>query len=178
MNNYNFEKDKTALIVIDVQNFYWKEETHEEYIERMKELLAYARSKGLFIIYVKHVWGDNPDDIPFHIREEIKPFENEPIVIKRTPGSFFNTTLEVLLKNRGIENIIISGMKTNHCCDTTTREASARGYKTFVISDCVRTFDLKGIDGNIIPRETIQYVTLSILQGFAQIISLNDLEKM
>lgn len=178
MNHYDFQKDKTALIVIDVQNFYWKEEAHEEYIERMKELLAYARSNGLFIIYVKHVWGDNPDDTLFHIREEIKPLENEPIVIKRTPGSFFNTTLETLLKNRGIENIIITGMKTNHCCDTTTREASARGYKTFVISDCVRTFDLKGIDGNIIPRETIQYVTLSILQGFAQIISLNDLKKM
>ncbi len=65
-------------------------------------------------------------------------------------------------------------MKTNHCCDTTAREASARGYKTIVINEGVRTFDLKGIDGQVIPRETIQYVALSILQGFAQCISLVD----
>jgi nicotinamidase-related amidase len=125
---------------------------------------------------VKHVWGENPEASMFDIREEIKPLENEPVVIKRTPGSFFNTNLEELLKNREIENVIITGMMTNHCCDTTTREASARGYKTMVINDCVRTFDLKGIDGKLIPRETIQYVTLSILQGFAKIVSLDDLD--
>lgn len=178
LNNFKLQKDKSALIVIDVQNFYWKEESHDEYIIQMKELIDYARSKDLYIIYIKHVKGDNPEDLSFQIREEIRPRDNEPIVIKRTPGSFFNTTLEELLKNRGIENIIITGMKTNHCCDTTTREASARGYKTFVISDCVRTFDLNGIDGNIIPRDTVQYVTLSILQGFARIISLNEFKKL
>jgi nicotinamidase-related amidase len=137
----------------------------------MQELIATAREKGLFLIYVKHVWGDNPSDPQFDIRWEIAPMEQEPVVVKRTPGSFYRTNLEELLKANGIENIIITGMKTNHCCDTTTREASARGYKTIVINDCVRTFDIVGIDGNAVPRETVQYVTLSILQGFAECIS-------
>jgi len=169
---------KTALLVIDVQNFYWGTETHEEYIAKLSKVIESARSRGLFVIYVKHVWGDNPEDSTFDIREEIKPLENDPIVIKRTPGSFFNTNLEELLKSRQIENVIITGMKTNHCCDTTTREASARGYNTMIIKQGVRTFDLEGIDGQMIPRETVQYVTLSILQGFAQCISFKDYMKL
>lgn len=61
---------------------------------------------------------------------------------------------------RGIENVFITEMQTHLCCDTTTREASARGYQTMVIKEGVRTFDIKGVDGEMIPRETIQYITL------------------
>lgn len=168
------KKSKTALLVIDVQNFYWKDESHDEYIKTMQELLDFSRKEGVTIIYVKHVWGNSPEDSIFNIREEIEPQAGEQVVIKRTPGSFFDTGLEELLKSKGIENIIITGMKTNHCCDTTTREASARGYKTYVMSDGVRTFDITGIDGNVIPRETIQYVTLAILQGFAKVVPFED----
>lgn len=166
------KRNHTALIVIDVQNFYWNDETHEEYIACLQTILKDAREKELHIIFVKHVFGENPEDIIFDIRDEVKPLEGEPIVIKRTPGSFYNTNLEEVLKGKNIETVIITGMKTNHCCDTTTREASARGYQTMIINEGVRTFDLEGIDGKIIPRETIQYVTLSILQGFAKCISM------
>lgn len=172
------KSQKTALIVIDVQNFYWREESHEEYIKNLKDIIEHARKNGLHVIYVKHVWGDDPSDVIFNIREEIKPQDTESTVIKRTPGSFFHTDLEELLQSKGIENVIITGMKTNHCCDTTTREACARGYKTLIIKEGVRTFDLKGIDGQVIPRETIQYVTLSILQGFAECISTEDYMKL
>ena len=168
------KSNSTALIVIDVQNFYWEKESHDEYIENLQKIIEATRNKGLHVVYVKHVWGDSPDDDIFNIRQEIKPQANEAIVIKRTPGSFFNTNLEEILKSKDIKNVIITGMKTNHCCDTTTREASARGYNTMIISEGVRTFDLKGIDGEIIPRETIQYVTLSILQGFAKCISTQE----
>lgn len=168
------KSNNTALIVIDVQNFYWSEETHEEYIKNLQEIIGDARNRGLHVIYVKHVWGDNLEDDMFNVREEIKPLDTEAIVFKRTPGTFFNTNLEEILKGKGIENVIITGMKTNHCCDTTTREASARGYNTMVINEGLRTFDLEGIDGKMIPRETIQYVTLSILQGFAKCLSLKD----
>ena len=168
------ESNQTALLVIDVQNFYWEKESHEEYIANLQKIISAARNKGFHIIYIKHVWGENTEDQIFDIREEIKPGEGEEVVIKRTPGSFFQTNLEEILKKKGIQNIIITGMKTNHCCDTTTREASARGYHTMVINEGVRTFDLNGIDGKMIPRETIQYVTLSILQGFAKCISIEE----
>lgn len=169
---------RTALIVIDVQNFYWEKESHEEYIKTMQELIATARKRGLFLIYVKHVWGDHPDDPRFDIRSDIAPAGQEPVVVKRTPGSFYQTELEELLKSNGIENVIITGMKTNHCCDTTTREASARGYKTIIISDCVRTFDIVGIDGRVITRETVQYVTLSVLRGFAECITFEEFKNI
>ncbi len=168
------DSNRTALLVIDVQNFYWEKESHEEYIKNLQLILKEARNKGLHIIYVKHVWGESLEDSIFDIREEIKPQAGEEIVVKRTPGSFFQTNLEEVLKQKEIQNVIITGMKTNHCCDTTTREASARGYHTMVISEGVRTFDLEGIDGKMISRETIQYATLSILQGFAKIISMEE----
>ena len=170
----SLDGNKTALIIIDVQNFYWSNETHPEYIANLQRILEDARSRKLYVIHVKHVWGDNPEDKLFDIREEIIPLADEPIVIKRTPGSFYQTNLEELLKSRGIENILITGMQTHLCCDTTTREASARGYQTIVIKEGVRTFDIKGFDGDMIPRETIQYVTLSILQKFAKCISTEE----
>ena len=170
--------NRTALLVIDVQNFYWEKESHEAYIHNLQQILKEARNKGLNIVYIKHVWGETLEDEKFNIREEIKPQAGEEIVVKRTPGSFFQTRLEEILKQKNIENVIITGMKTNHCCDTTTREASARGYHTMVIREGVRTFDLEGIDGKMISRETIQYVTLSILQGFAKIISMEEFLKL
>lgn len=174
----NLDSNKTALIIIDVQNFYWRNEAHPELIANLQRIIEDARRRKLYVIYVKHVWGDNPEDRIFDIREEITPLANEPIVVKRTPGSFFQTNLEELLKSRGIENVIITGMQTHHCCDTTTREAAAKGYHTFVIKEGVRTFDIKGIDGEMIPRETIQYVTLSILQGFGTCISTEEYLQM
>lgn len=168
------KNNKTALIIIDVQNFYWSKETHEEYIANLQRILEDARRRKLYIIHVKHVWGDNPEDKIFDIREEITPLTDEPIVIKHEAGAFYQTNLEELLKSRGIEDIFITGMQTHLCCDTTTREASTRGYNTTVIKEGVRTFDIKGIDGEMIPRETIQYVTLSILQAFGTCISTEE----
>ncbi len=174
----NLDRNKTALIIIDVQNFYWSNETHQGYIANLQRILEDARRRKLYVIHVKHVWGDHPEDSIFDIREEITPLTDEPIVMKRTPGSFYQTNLEDLLRSRGIENVIITGMQTHLCCDTTTREASARGYHTIVIKEGVRTFDIKGVDGEMIPRETIQYVTLSILQKFATCISTEEYLQM
>lgn len=169
-----FNSHKTALIIIDVQNFYWENETHEEYIANLQKILSDARRRKLYVIHVKHVWGDDLEDKKFDIREEITPLVDEPIVVKRTAGSFFQTNMDELLKSRGIENVFITGMQTHLCCDTTTREASARGYQTMVIKEGVRTFNIKGVDGEMIPRETIQYVTLSILQSFGKCISTEE----
>ena len=166
--------NKTALIIIDVQNFYWSNETHEEYIANLQRILEDARRRKLHVIHVRHVWGDNYEDKMFDFREEVKPLVDEPIVTKLTAGSFYQTNLEELIKSKGIENVIITGMQTHLCCDTTIREASARGYQTTVIMEGVRTFNIKGIDGEMIPRETIQYITLSILQDFAKCISTEE----
>ncbi len=174
----NLDSHKTALIIIDVQNFYWDNETHEEYTANLQKILADARRRKLYVIHVTHVWGDNLEDKKFDIREEITPLKDEPIVVKRTAGSFYQTNLEELLKSRGIENIFITGMQTHLCCDTTIREASARDYQTMVIKEGVRTFDIKGVDGELIPRETIQYITLSILQSFGKCISTAEYLQM
>lgn len=168
------DSNKTALIIIDVQNFYWDNETHEEYIANLHKILEDARRRKLHVIHVRHVWGDNYEDKKFDFRDEVKPLVGESIVTKLTAGAFYNTNMEALLKSKGIENVIITGMQTHLCCDTTTREASARDYQTMVIKEGVRTFNIKGVDGEMIPRETIQYITLSILQNFAKCISTEE----
>ena len=105
----------------------------KEYIANLHKILEDARRRELHVIHVRHVWGDNYEDKIFDFREEVKPLANEPIVTKLTAGSFYQTNLEELIKSKGIENVIITGMQTHLCCDTTTREASARGYQIIYI---------------------------------------------
>ncbi|MCX7708367.1 MAG: isochorismatase family protein [Clostridia bacterium] len=172
----SFNSSQTALLVIDIQNFYFDKEQKpaEHLIPAVQKVLQKCRENHVPVIHVRHIWGDNDKDPIFDFWHETLPLEGEKVITKRTPGSFFGTELEQVLKELKVENLIITGMKTNHCCDTTTREAAARGYKVTIINEGVGTFDIVGIDGQPIKRELIQYVVLSVLRGFGECMSIDE----
>ncbi len=71
------------------------------------------------------------------IIEELAPQENEAIVKKNRPSAFYSTALESYLRAMKVKNIVICGVTTNICVETTARDASQRDYRTFVVSDAV-----------------------------------------
>jgi nicotinamidase-related amidase len=71
---------------------------------------------------------------------ELHPIAGEPVVDKPGKGSFYDTDLDLILKNRGIRTLIVCGVTTEVCVHTTVREANDRGYECLVLSDCVGSY--------------------------------------
>lgn len=75
------------------------------------------------------------------IVDELTPIEGEIILDKPGKGAFFSTDLELILRTRGIQNLIVCGVTTHVCVSTTIREANDRGFDCLLLSDCSAAFD-------------------------------------
>jgi len=74
------------------------------------------------------------------IIDELKPRAGEPVVDKPGKGAFYATDLDAILKSRGIKQLIVCGVTTEVCVNTTVREANDRGYDCVVLEDCVASY--------------------------------------
>jgi nicotinamidase-related amidase len=138
-----------ALLVIDVQMFGFGEDSPvyagEPLIARINDLIARAREAGVLVIYVQHCGTEGeigePGSPAWEIHPAIAPVEGEAVVQKRHPDAFQETTLRELLELRGIRRLVLTGMQTEYCVDTTCRRAYSLGYDVTLVSDAHTTWD-------------------------------------
>jgi len=139
----------TALIVIDVQNGMFTEDDPvyqgEGLLATIGDLIAKARAAQVPVIYVQHNGrpGDplEPGSAGWPIHPAIAPAAGEPVVGKTTPDSFHKTSLQEELATRGITRLVVAGIQTECCVDTTCRRASSLGYETTLVRDAHSTWD-------------------------------------
>ena len=180
---------KEALIIIDVQNDYFQDGKMElrnpsEALGNIKKLLAEFRNEKKEIIFIKHISVREEagfflkDTVGAEIHNEILPSDSEKIVIKNYPNSFFNTELDQYLKEKGVGSLIITGMMTHMCVDSTTRAAKDLGYKCTVIKDTCATRDFI-FEEKLVTAEEIQKSFMTALgYYYADILSCEEyLEK-
>ena len=105
--------------------------------------------------------------------------EPDLLVTKRVNSAFYGEpSLDDWLRGRGIETVVICGITTNHCCETTARMAGNLGYRVLFVGDATCTFDRRALDGGIIPAEEIQRVSEASLHGeFAEVVSTASLRR-
>ena len=177
----------TALLLVDIQNDYWlpPREPRERFVRAAQELLQLARDSGMLVVHVQHArrgsgkGGFELGTEGFEVHECVQPLPGEPRVVKHTASSFYETELDDLLHTFGIDSVVVCGMQTQKCCDTTTRAAKARGYHCYFVTDAVETFDLTGPDGVVIDRDEIARVTFAVLHnGFADVVGLEELKEL
>lgn len=168
-----------ALIIIDVQNFYFEGESQlEGSIEaslNIKKLLDYFRASQMPIFHVQHAkesLGELGHLLDIH--DHVKPIPGEHVIIKKYPGSFKNTLLLKMLKEYNINELVLCGMMSHMCLDTTTREAFDLDYKCIVIHDACATRTLY-FRGKEIPADYVHNCTMAALEfGFAKVISTEE----
>jgi nicotinamidase-related amidase len=71
---------------------------------------------------------------------ELSPASGEPVIDKPGKGAFYQTDLDLMLRNRGIETLLVGGVTTEVCVNTTVREANDRGYRCVVLADCCASY--------------------------------------
>ena len=167
-----------ALLVIDVQQgLFASEQPHdgEAVVQRIAALVARARAAGAPIFFVQHDGGAG-DELDrngegFAFRRELTPQAGDSVTIKRQCNAFQNTDLDDKLKSAGIAELVIAGMQTEYCIDTTVRAATDRGYRVTVACDAHTTFD-----SAMLPAATIIAHTQHIWNGrFAKLKLAGDI---
>jgi len=175
----------SALIVVDVQRGFadpkWGRRDRPECEANIGRLLAAFRHAGLPVVYVRHdsTEAHSPlrPDMPGNALSESLAGEPDLLVRKSVHSAFYGTPdLHAWLKNRAIQRVVVCGVTTNHCCETTARMANNLGYDVYFALDATHTFDRIGPDGVLIPAEVLARVTAANLDGeFATVTSTADL---
>ncbi|MGW6282890.1 isochorismatase family protein [Kribbella sp. NPDC055071] len=143
---------RTALIVIDVQESFrarpnWQLVNHPDIADRVGRLVRAARDQGDLVVWVLHTepgTGTVFDPAGDHVRliEGLEPIDGEPVITKTSHNAFTTTNLQQILTQHGVTNLVISGIRTEQCCETTTRVASDFGYEVVFVTEATATMPL------------------------------------
>ncbi len=164
---------KTALLLIDIQEFYFpggfsELKNPDEASINANKLLNKFREKDWFVVHITHK-VDNQGEI----NPKVKPLEGEKVIIKEQINSFYQTDLKELLDANDITHIVICGMMTHMCVEAATRAAHDLGFKVTVIGDACATKDLNFGD-KIINAVDVHNSTLATLQAYAIVMNAEE----
>jgi nicotinamidase-related amidase len=180
-----FLPGKTALILIDVQQAFVEREkagerrNNKQALANIARLLAAFRNRDMAILHIRHASTEpdsrlRPDRSGYQPITEARETEGEPVLVKKVNSAFIGTDLEKRLRKAGDETLVIAGITTNHCVETTTRMAGNLGFDARLVADACYTFDRVGFDGTVESAEAIHRLTLSNLSGEFAAIETTD----
>lgn len=144
---------KTALVIIDIQNDYFPDGKNElvnsvEASLKAKDLLEHFRQMDLPVVHIRHL-SVRPGSTYFipgtegaEIHASVQPLQDEKIVTKNYPNGFRETDLHEYLQEQQIEHLVISGMMSHMCVDSTARAGKDLGYRVTIAEDACATRDL------------------------------------
>ena len=196
MADFAVVPSRTALINVDMQNCFVQGSPISapeglEVQDRVNRLAAACRKAGIVVVHTSHVL--RPDGSNIGVLGELAPIVKEGIVTKGSDsaalhkglhvdprdilldkprfGAFHATDLELILRSHGIDTVIISGIATNVCCETTAREATVRDFRVFFLSDGTATFGIGDVSAAEMQKATC--ATLGFV--FAQVLTVDEM---
>jgi nicotinamidase-related amidase len=180
----------TALLLIDVQQSfrhrpYWasvSEADHADFLRHTNSLLAGCAAQGIPVLRIFHTDGPRSADNPFApesglIRplDGLMPVDAAATFEKHRHSALVGTGLPVWLHQQGIRRLIVAGIRTEQCCETTTRHASDEGWAVDFVTDATLTFDMTTPDGSPLSAALIKQRTATVLAGrFATLCTVDE----
>lgn len=172
----------TALVVIDVQEAFddprWGRRNNRDADRNIADLVDAFGNAGLPMVFVQHTSGRlgslfHPDNPGHAFKDYLRTSVPDVLVTKTVHSSFHGTPdLHRWLTGSGIDRLVISGITTNHCCETTARVAGDLGYDVLFALDATHTFDRTGPEGYVVAADELARATATNLDGeFATVVS-------
>lgn len=184
ISNYNIREakprpSKCALLVIDMQRYF--QSVASPIIGKVISIIEACRSRDMRIIFTRHGhedlsedggmlaewWGDSIqyNSTDWKLMQSLQPEFSDAVIDKKRYNAFHGTNLDESLRSIRIEELIITGVLTNCCCETTAREAFVRDYRVFFASDATATVN-----------DELHLATLKNMAfGFAHVLSTNQI---
>ncbi|MDB6087733.1 MAG: hydrolase [Gammaproteobacteria bacterium] len=179
---------KQALIVIDVQESfrkrpYWRSDELPAFLANVQSLVDLSLKRGIPILQVFHQeLTDDASDAFSRSSGLVRPMHElslraDAVFHKHVHSAMFaetadGITLEDWLRHRGVEEILVTGIRTEQCCETTTRHASDLGFAVRYVTDATLTFPMQARSGREFSPAEIREHTELVLEGrFARVVT-------
>jgi nicotinamidase-related amidase len=181
MNKYN----NTCLVVIDAQESfrvrdYYTEQGMTAYLEAQNALIEGALQRGIRIARVFHCDGPAVASNPWSSASGLLvpmrgliDFKEDIVFKKNKHSALVNSPLHAWLQAHGIGKLLVSGIRSEQCCETTTRHASDTGYEMDYVASATHTWDMQFEDGTLFAAAEVKARTCAVLKDrFARIASV------
>src|SRR3989454_6145232 len=196
---------KTAMIVVDMQNDFVASGAAMEtpaaraVVPKLADALKICRGAGFKLLYTAHGHRRDGSDMglfddmhpPIANRDalvdgtpgvdiypELAPKAGEHVIKKHRYSGFFGTDLDIILREWGVDTVLISGTTTENCCHATARDAMFRNYRVVFLSDATATYDYPDRGYGAMPAAEVHHATLVILAAStAHVMSVKDMQE-
>ena len=162
----------TALVVIDVQESfrhrpYWEASEVPSFLANLQALVDGAVARGMPVLQVFHVEDDGPFALASGHVVTMSGLAIAPTCVfyKRRHSALVGSGLDVWLVRHGIRRLIVSGLRTEQCCETTTRHASDEGWDVDYVTEATLTFAMQTPAGDTLTPAAIRERTETVLAG-------------
>jgi nicotinamidase-related amidase len=193
MSNLNLKTDlasslpRSVLLVIDVQDSFkadsvaWATRNNSAFESNVTKLIEAYRTAALPIVFVLHQnlkpeSHFNPKSPFYRFMDFVGPRQGEVVLQKTTISAFASTDLARRLTQWEIKNLRVTGIQTEQCCETTTRDASDRGYEVDFVTDATLTFTIPHWAGGpeLPADEVVRRTEYALADRFANIVSTKE----
>jgi nicotinamidase-related amidase len=173
---------RTALLVIDAQQSfehrpYWNPSEAPVFLDRLQWLVDGAKIRQIPVAQIFHVEESGAFSLESGYVKTLAALSIAPEVVfhKQRHSALIGSGLSVWLTERGIQHLIVSGIRTEQCCETTTRHASDCGYSVDFVSEATLTFAMTDRHGRHWTPADIKARTELVLDGrFARVLTAGD----
>lgn len=181
--------DQGALIVIDVQETFkvlprWQHRNNPKFEANVAALVAAFRAAGRPVIFVLHSDTDEHWETTspyYRLMDFLSPLPGEPILHKTSRNAFTTTNLAQLLVQQGVRRIVVTGIQTEQCCETTTRVGADLGFTVDFVTEATLTFPIQKVAGDdsvVLSTESIvERTEYALRDRFARIATVDDVTR-